>query len=149
MIIDSAAFMQRAENIIRENVSWCGPDCDIENLIKSNPLSPEKMDGMPRIKHYPDVTLAENRTCTKKLIAMGVKRGDPIELRLTKMGTDEVFPVNVYWYDEKIGELRKGHLEETIFRAKSDNSQLFSAVSFIHEQMKFYIEIAIYQAPNK
>lgn len=141
--------MQQAEKIISENTAWSGPYFEIEKLIKDNPLSPDEIDGMPRIMHYPDVSLAENRTRTTKLLSMGVKRGDPLELHLTKVGTNERFPVNVYWNNEKIGELREGFLEEVIYKAQKDNCRLFSVVSFIHEQMKFYIEIAVYKAPNK
>lgn len=149
MITDNELFMQQAEKIIRENTAWFGPYDEVEDLIKSNPLSPDEIDGMSRIKHYPDVTLAENRTRTKKLLSMGVKRGDLLELHLTKSGTDELFPVNVYWHNEKIGELREGLLEKVVYNAQKNNCRLFSAVAFVHEQMKFYIEIAVYKAPNK
>lgn len=149
MILNNEMFMQQAEKIINENTSWSRPDFEIEKLIKDNPLSPDEIEGMPRIRYYPDVSLAENRTRTKKLLSMGVKRGDPLELRLTKAGTNERFPVNVYWNDEKIGELRKGLLEESVYKAQKDYCPLFSAVSFIHEQMRFYIEIAVYKALSK
>lgn len=101
MILNNEMFMQQAEKIISENTAWSGPYFEIEKLIKDNPLSPDEIDGMPRIMHYPDVSLAENRTRTTKLLSMGVKRGDPLELHLTKVGTNERFPVNVYWNNEK------------------------------------------------
>ena len=129
-------FQEQVGRITAEDKFLYASESEIRKLLGDNPLSPAQMEGRLRANLYADVTLSSNRKRTSTLLSMGVKRGDPIELKLSKSGD---------WNDTKIGELRPSYLEDAIYNAKKEARPIFAAVSLIDKRTKFFIEIATYK----
>lgn len=138
-------FQEQVGRITAEDKFLYASESEIRKLLGDNPLSPAQMEGRLRANLYADVTLSSNRKRTSTLLSMGVKRGDPIELKLSKSGDVECFPIEAYWNDTKIGELRPSYLEDAIYNAKKEALPIFAAVSLIDKRTKFFIEIATYK----
>ena len=95
-------FQEQVGRITAEDKFLYASESEIRKLLGDNPLSPAQMEGRLRANLYADVTLSSNRKRTSTLLSMGVKRGDPIELKLSKSGDVECFPIEAYWNDTKM-----------------------------------------------